>query len=1713
MNKGKVAIKLYIYIFLVSILCVLLWGNFLPFESYGIDDTKILLNYKLDKYINYDLSEEEKGTLVQYQIKTTIEYGEEIVPIGQKGTTIHFGQIDGYYPSDVKLITMDIDEKVKNQYDETTGTLFVQSNSQKIEEEYFVIANYDTYIEDKAQRELKLNVITNAILQNDINRQISSEEQYLDQVTKNIGELTSVICQTQDIYNGYLKSNQINGTNYNTQWEQKEQIIISKKEAQETIQMLENNSFVKIHPKTKEEKIVTDLGNNQNLVYQSTQIKKAQLEELLGKQGKLEILDGQEKVVAIIDENTPAQENGIITITYEEPLESIFIKTSSIQKEGILTLKHTKEIKNTWTKFQNIGIKNTIKMEGMSNEWEIINELKEAKTTINLELDNNKWSNNRQNEVTFEIKLDANTIENNLFKNPSIQIEFPSQVEKVVLEESSIYYANGLELQTPYIHTNENGNLVMTVNLVGEQTQYDENSLDLITDIKIMANVILNKEVESTTQTLKVSFANEYTVDKTIEKINEELAIEIENYIENKQEEVEGNLEEETKYFPVETIHQNSGVVTSIHAEDLKLQVVPMKANTTLKQEDTVYEGEYIKYNIRIQNTSNEDMNHIKVVATIPEGVTYGELEADYNHYLGKYKYHFQEDITQKQIEIGTIKAGESIDTFYEVRVDDLLEEETKSIDSVINVYVAEQLAQSYSIMNKIEPAEVQLFMGVTLDYGGWSYYLNLKSDTNQEVPVDLHFLETYEIESVTYLDHIIDEYKFDGNSAQIVYTNYDNYEGEQIRKLDLQFSDNNIVTANLKTNSCYVFQGKFDDSKIKKKLEQSTVEITAHAEAKLQDRYYQSNENRIQLAYQNVKVSMTSPNEGEKVKYEETIEYEITIRNIGGNNVLEENYPEYVSVKVSDFLPEELDPISVSYDNWEVEIAEDIKTLNKKQVKKDISGKLTDEEGNKIPNINEYILIPRGETAILKIQAKAGVVFQETKIENSATIAGDDIDLKTTNVISHTILPVNYSEEEPDNPENPDNPDKPSNPDDSDNPNNPNEPSEPNDSNNPNNKYSIQGMAWIDENRDGKRSSEENVLTGMTVMLIDMANSSAIKDTTKTSQNGNYEFSNLEQGNYLILFKYDTNHYQLTEYQKSGVSSFENSDAIYKTITLLGEEVEVGITDVINLNASVTNIDIGLIENKICDFKIDKYINKVTVKTASGSKEYKYDNKKLVKTEIKAKEIEGATITIQYKIVITNVGEITGSIDKIVDYLPTEFSFSAIQNSSWSKNTNGQLVNTSVTNRDIKAGESIELTLTATKQMTANDTGTFTNKVELIGKVDNNLENNSDNADIIISVSTGGIVFITITIVTITILSILAIYLWKKGKIKIKNIRKMTFLFTFIIMTMITVLSHTSIAFDTNQVLVLHAEQTETEIRFCDSNHNSVAFCTGGTLPPANSAVKTKDENGVIHYGDANYYFWKLEEIAGSKRYIEPPISKGDFTLERENTAVNLKDLDDNYYLYGPLKYKSTANNGTYTCTVKDSDGNNITGFTISDASGTEEVTLKGGSRTFYLKIPKNKCTNGIGSVKLSVSASVIDKYKWAISYYAYYTPTGWDDCQNVRLRDPVEEFGEEDFPRTQSHDITWTDIRVWLKIYKIDKESNEKLPNVKFNVTCSSPEYDEDFTTNSNGEITIKNLPKGSYKIKEEENPNYGYTKKVADKTVNLNKGRKNSIRNKRK
>ena len=216
------------------------------------------------------------------------------------------------------------------------------------------------------------------------------------------------------------------------------------------------------------------------------------------------------------------------------------------------------------------------------------------------------------------------------------------------------------------------------------------------------------------------------------------------------------------------------------------------------------------------------------------------------------------------------------------------------------------------------------------------------------------------------------------------------------------------------------------------------------------------------------------------------------------------------------------------------------------------------------------------------------------------------------------------------------------------------------------------------------------------------------------------------------------------------------------------GNTITVGATDTITLDDNISNIDIGLITRSTFDLSLKKYVSKITVTNNSKKQIYEQkDNTTLAKAEIKAKNLEGSLVVIEYKIAVTNVGEVAGYARNIVDYMPATLNFNSSMNSDWYMSGNN-LYNTSLANTKIEPGETKELTLVLTKTMSNANTGLVNNKAE-ITESSNELgikdkTNDQGSANVIISVSTGALVnYITTTIFTLVVLAGLAYLVNKK--------------------------------------------------------------------------------------------------------------------------------------------------------------------------------------------------------------------------------------------------------------------------------------------------------------------------------------------------------------
>lgn len=313
-------------------------------------------------------------------------------------------------------------------------------------------------------------------------------------------------------------------------------------------------------------------------------------------------------------------------------------------------------------------------------------------------------------------------------------------------------------------------------------------------------------------------------------------------------------------------------------------------------------------------------------------------------------------------------------------------------------------------------------------------------------------------------------------------------------------------------------------------------------------------------------------------------------------------------------------------------------------------------------------------------------------------------------------------------------------------------------------NTYRISGVVWFDENRNGTRDSEEQLLSGIPVTIVDAETGKAVKNSNGneisaiTDDKGEYILSDLIQGQYIVKFNYDNSQYVITEYRKQGIDETINSDAINTT-----ENNGVAITDSLTItDTSMSNIDLGLTTKGIFDLSLNKTLTQIQMADGKTTKSVEFDNKKLGKIEVDGKRINSTNLVIEYTMTITNNGNVAGYAKKIVDYLPSELEFSSNLNEDWYA-SGDTVVCTALENEIINPGESKEVKLVLTKKMDENGTGTVTNKAEITetyndqGLLDEKSTEDDTNssANVIIGIKTGGPV--TYVVLTLTILAIAA--------------------------------------------------------------------------------------------------------------------------------------------------------------------------------------------------------------------------------------------------------------------------------------------------------------------------------------------------------------------
>lgn len=842
---------------------------------------------------------------------------------------------------------------------------------------------------------------------------------------------------------------------------------------------------------------------------------------------------------------------------------------------------------------------------------------------------------------------------------------------------------------------------------------------------------------------------------------------------------IPANLEHNTNiYGSFKTIYNNLNEVTNIKEIStadivgLTTGTGPQIAVQTIANvKNAVKEYEKVKYTITIENTGSEVAENIKVNTKVPTGATIA-THSSYNSVESTKGWTLKSDreivTTIEKLNPGDIKKVEffvqanklpTIEEYYagedgftknedgtyslnQSYIDEngITKYEDKKIDSIPEIKLvcestitAKDLAKEIKTeddgltvekSNLVAEETVETKDSIAAENEAIESKIQIKNNSNDTMK---NIVVTKRLpEGLNYSDSYIRGYEDDGITLKKVKnTNYD--------------SDSRTVTwtiEELQAGRTVLLIGDWVVGNLKENTFKDT--IATNSNISVNGEQYQAGEVDITVGKPNLEVSQTSDQTNQYIKPGDQIKYTFTIKNTGSvraNNVT-----------LTDTLPDEVTIKKLVYTVDGVEVSKVVAKNEDATVYTSIlpEGKL---EAVVTAEINNIDTAQKTITNVGKVEATDVSKLNSNEVTNIIEKTSDTVGKDSEKGIDNTKNNINS---------------------DANNNKLQNE--------NIKDKYDIKGIAWLDKNKNGERDNGDSKLAGIEVKLINSKTAEQVNKTV-TNQDGEYKFSNLENGTYIVIFYYDNSKYALAEYKKQNVAEDKNSDVIATT----ENNKTVATTDVITIeNGSKSNIDMGLVEATTFDLALTKSISKVTVQTKNGTKSYDFNNTDLAKVDINAKYLSGATVIVEYTFTVKNEGELEGYAKELVDYMPKELEFNTELNKNWHKGNDGNLYTDELANTPIQSGESKTVKLVLTKTMTDTNTGIVNNQAEIskdynkAGIADKDStpgdqdqkDDDMSSADLIIGVKTGEtLIYISAIIAGIVAIIIAGIAI-KKNKL-----------------------------------------------------------------------------------------------------------------------------------------------------------------------------------------------------------------------------------------------------------------------------------------------------------------------------------------------------------
>lgn len=775
---------------------------------------------------------------------------------------------------------------------------------------------------------------------------------------------------------------------------------------------------------------------------------------------------------------------------------------------------------------------------------------------------------------------------------------------------------------------------------------------------------------------------------------------------------------------------EDTSAVSEMTNEGIAAKIVATTANSQeLTDGEEIFEGQPISYNVEIKNNTGRDLTNIQFIAEHTNVVYYVEKE-----------------------ELATtVDSIETPDILITTEKDENAKNITKEIDNLRN---GETITLTYLISpKKIDGNEISGKITITadnLEMQEFSTITNTIKDAKIAVEVINHLDEKViptEDDIISFKFNVTNYLQEPQNDVILkIYTSgltcVDDAESiEEILGFELTY-DNNVLVIRIPTleaNETRSFNLTFEIGEILNTEVDSNINIYYTAQVDNNDLYYSNTlERKVQRTVAIISGTQSSDVEGKTLKPGDKITYIANIKNddtlidadnlellheIEGEHAQIENA--YLQTQSGEIIEATITNEREATVNYNLKVGEEVQYIAEVSILDEEI--LNDDYEN---NITSYMSLAWNLEGILVLNEITNNIEVNTEGEEQEGNQGDNNDDNDNNGDNDNI-----------------------------------------------NTYSISGTAWSDNNKNGVKDINEGGISSVEVNLMDSQTEEIIGNTT-TDTSGYYQFNELAEGSYIVIFNYDSSLYSITQYKRDGVQESENSDVIQREI----QGRMVAITDSLVIsNQDLSNIDAGFIENEKFDLSLSKTINKVIIQNSRSTKQISYDKASLAKVEIDSKYITNTTVLVEYNIEVKNEGEVQGYVNEIIDYIPSDLKFSSEINKDWYMGTDGNIHNVSLSNDVIQPGETRTLTLTLTKQMTADNTGNSINTAE-IARASNNLslsdedstpgnqtsgEDDISTAELVISIRTGLVATSIITIITVLIVGSLIIYVIYKKREK----------------------------------------------------------------------------------------------------------------------------------------------------------------------------------------------------------------------------------------------------------------------------------------------------------------------------------------------------------